>query len=240
MTACSYYFKAQQQCDPGDLLVTNANPSATRAPSVYTFEATQVACKDENDGDFNLDIPALIQSPWLQAVYLETLRLRVVFNVVREVTEDSVINDHLLKVGHIVMAPTFIAHTLDPYWSTDQYAVREFWPERFLEFEKSEREGGATKATFSPGSKGGKMFPYGDGTALCPGRFFAKQEIMAAIALIVLNFDFEVLGFTKLDGALTDRGLLVDEACHGSGVAPPDRDMKVTLKVLETVPAKGQ
>lgn len=40
----------------------------------------------------------------------------------------------------------------------------------------------------------------GGGISICPGRHFVKQEIMAAIALIVVNFDIELLEYVHEDG----------------------------------------
>ena len=180
-------------------------------------------------GRTTVDVPALMAQPWLMAVYTETLRLRVHFNVIREIIQDIEIDGQVLKRGHIVMAPTYIAHTLDPSWTTDKYPVGDFCPERFLAFDEKGPEG----PKFSTGEAGGKMFPYGGGIFLCPGRNFAKQEIMAAIALMLLKFDFEALGYVKMDGSRSDRGPRRDEAFAGSGVTPPDRDLRVRLKRRE-------
>lgn len=188
-------------------------------------EVSQVASVDEKSGKISVDIPTLMSLPWLLAVYTETLRLRVHFNVTREITQDIEIDNHILKAGHIVMAPTYIAHTLDPSWATQKYPARDFCPERFLVFGEKD-----TAPKFSAGEAGGKMFPYGGGIFLCPGRNFAKQEIMAAIAFMLLSFEFKVLEYVKMDGSKSDRGPRLDELFVGSGVTPPDRDIKVRLK----------
>ena len=188
-------------------------------------EISQVVNIDKDSNKLHLDTPALIALPWLLAVYTETLRLRVHFNVIREITQDIEIDGHILKAGHIVMAPTYIAHTADPSWTNEKFPVKEFYPERFLIFD----EKGLTPK-FSVGRAGGKMFPYGGGIYLCPGRHFAKQEIMTAIALVILRFDFEVLGYVKMDGTRSERGPRLDEEFVGSGAVPPDRDMRVRLR----------
>jgi len=188
-------------------------------------ELSQVANVDKDSKKLRLDVPALLVQPWLLAVYTETLRLRVHINISREITQDIEIDGHILKTGHIVVASTYIGHTMDPSWITEKYPVKEFYPERFLIFD----EKGSTPK-FSVGGAGGKMFPYGGGIHLCPGRHFAKQEIMVAIALMILRFDFEMLGYVKMDGTRSDRGPRLDEEFAGSGVMPPDRDMRVRLR----------
>jgi hypothetical protein len=63
---------------------------------------------------------------WLLAVYTKTLHLRVHFNITRTITHVGV-DGQILKASHIVMAPTYIAHRLDPSWNSENYpAVREF------------------------------------------------------------------------------------------------------------------
>ena len=199
-------------------------------PEIFSKVFTEVSSianmSKTTSGCASVDVPALMSQPWLLAVYTETLRLRVHFNVTREIIQDIEIDGHVLKRGHIVMAPTYIAHTLDPSWATDKYPLGDFYPERFLIFD--EKAPGVSR--FSTGEAGGKMFPYGGGIFLCPGRTFAKQEIMAAIAVMLLRFDFEVLGYVKMDGTKSDRPPRRDEEYVGSGVMPPDRDLRVRLR----------
>ncbi len=49
------------------------------------------------------------------------------------------------------------------------------------------------------------LFPYGGGTTICPGRFFAKQEILLTIGLLVSKFDIEFVEWTMHDGSPSDR-----------------------------------
>lgn len=73
------------------------------------------------------------------------------------------------------------------------------------------------------------FFPYGGGNVMCSGRFFAKQEIMAAVALMVVKFDFEFKGWVTKEGKGSKRGAGCDESLAGSGVLTPDRDMVVMV-----------
>ena len=70
----------------------------------------------------------------------------------------------------------------------------------------------------------------GGGTSICPGRHFAKQEIMLTLAMIVSRFDIEYLGWTMLDGSVSDRPARDNERYCGAAAVPPDRDMKVRLR----------
>lgn len=62
---------------------------------------------------------------------------------------------------------------------------------------------------------------------MCPGRFFAKQEIMLAVAMIVSRFDVEFVDWVNHDGSRSDRPAADDKKAIGSGAVSPDRDMRV-------------
>ena len=45
---------------------------------------------------------------------------------------------------------------------------------------------------FTLTSVAGAFVPFGGGARMCPGRFFAKNELLASLAMLVSCFDFEV------------------------------------------------
>ena len=47
---------------------------------------------------------------------------------------------------------------------------------------------------FSTDGLGGSFIPYGGGQNMCPGRMFAKQEILFTLAKLLLVFDIEIQG----------------------------------------------
>jgi hypothetical protein len=53
---------------------------------------------------------------------------------------------------------------------------------------------------------------------------------LTVTALLVSKFDFEVVGWTKLDGSPSDRQAQGDVRFSGAGAQPPDRDLKLRLK----------
>jgi hypothetical protein len=67
---------------------------------------------------------------------------------------------------------------------------------------------------------------------MCPGRFFAKQEIMLTIAIIVARLDIELIEWTKKDGSRSDRPARDDPKYCGAAAVPPDRDLKIRWKRL--------
>ncbi|RDL36936.1 uncharacterized protein BP5553_04369 [Venustampulla echinocandica] len=87
------------------------------------------------------------------------------------------------------------------------------------------------KSQFESAMRPESLFPYGGGSAICSGRFFAKQEILAAVVLIVLKFEIEPRGWFTHHGKKSIREAKPDEGFAGAGVLPPDQDMLVTLRV---------
>lgn len=85
------------------------------------------------------------------------------------------------------------------------------------------------KSQFEQAMKQDHFFPYGGGNMVCTGRFFAKQEIMAAAAIMILKFDIEPQGWVTLGGKTSERAARPDENFAGAGVLPPDRDMMVKI-----------
>jgi hypothetical protein len=75
------------------------------------------------------------------------------------------------------------------------------------------------------------MFPHSGGVFLCLGRNFAEREILAAVAFVLLSFDFEMLVYVKMDGSKLERGPRLDDRFAGAGVTPRDRDMRVMIRV---------
>jgi cytochrome P450 len=116
------------------------------------------------------------QCPLLISMYQETLRHRGMGTAVREVTEDTYLNQWLLKKGAMVQMPGRIIHLDADLWGPN---VTEFQPRRFL---KEEKRNGPGDVCFRA---------FGGGKTLCPGRHFATNEIIAIVALFALRFDMK-------------------------------------------------
>lgn len=182
------------------------------------------------------DLQKLLNSPWLQAVYTETLRLRVVFSIVRDAERDTEIDGFAIPRGAIVQAPIPLAHRHSAAWgdAEGRHPPDEFWPGRHLSPKTGPKSGEDDKGgdmEFAVGGGSGSQtsgywFPYGGGITMCPGRHFAKQEIIGTLALFLVRFDIEVVGWVMPDETPSDR-----EAQNGKSfaVCRPDRDLKVRI-----------
>lgn len=60
---------------------------------------------------------------------------------------------------------------------------------------------------------------------MCPGRHFAKQEILLAVAVLVTEYELEFAKWEQLDGSESDREALDDKRFAGFIAMSPDREM---------------
>jgi cytochrome P450 len=151
---------------------------------------------EQTTDDVRYDIDRLLEQPVLQAVYAETLRLRVNGFLVRYPSkEDLRIHDWSIPKNHLVFTCSTPGHMNPKIWcsgSNRNHPADEFWPGRFLKYTQDLK-----LMEFSTETAKGSWMPYGGGSHACPGRHFAKLEIILTMALLVTLYDCEVLGQKK-------------------------------------------
>ncbi|KAI1772252.1 cytochrome P450 [Hypoxylon cercidicola] len=156
-----------------------------------------------------LDITTLKEScPLLLSSYQEVLRSRSMGTSVREVMEDTYLDQWLLKKGAMLQMPSRIIHQDAGLWGGD---VADFKPRRFLPEEKQNRPRDICFRAF------------GGGKTLCPGRHFATNEILAVVAVFIARLDIEpVDGDWKLPTTVNTNVAAV--------IMEPDDDIQVEIK----------
>ncbi|EMC99922.1 hypothetical protein BAUCODRAFT_30342 [Baudoinia panamericana UAMH 10762] len=173
-------------------------------------------------GDGSVDIPALTRLPLLNSAFQEVLRLYVDLLVVRQVDNSTSLGSHSVRQGEQIMAPSWMTHRNPDFFDRPN----EFQPDRFLK-----RNAEALK---------GRFFPFGGGHYQCPGRIFARQEVLGTIAVLLLNFDIDFVSFvdrgsgTKAPGTASFPTLRRNYA--GNQVVGIDGDMRVRIR-RKTKPA---
>ncbi|KAK3688015.1 cytochrome P450 [Podospora appendiculata] len=196
-------------------------------------EVLQAYIVDATTGERKIDVQKLTALPLLQSIYTETLRVHMSLNLTREVNNTVVVEGYSLKKGAVLQAITQLAHLDEATWGREGHPASEFWAHRHLKhvprLEKG--EGGSVLELFMAG-KSGSFVPFGGGPSICPGRVFAKQEILLTLVIVVARFDVEFVAWTKLDGSPLDRSARDDATYIGSAAVPPDRDMKLRWKRL--------
>ncbi|KAF2172711.1 hypothetical protein M409DRAFT_62435 [Zasmidium cellare ATCC 36951] len=198
-------------------------------PSLLERALKEINAATKEDG--NLDIATLVSQPLLQSLWTETLRLYADVLVTRNLPEDITLpldesgKHHVLfRAGDNVFAPSFLGHRDDNVWSTEDAPYDVFHADRFLV--KDPKTG---QEAFSMSRTTGKFFPFGGGKTICPGRIFAKQEAIGALAMVLLKFDFDVKGYIDIDKKPTKDFPGMPKAFPGSGALSPGGDMKVKI-----------
>ncbi|KAJ4387231.1 hypothetical protein N0V93_007820 [Gnomoniopsis smithogilvyi] len=177
-------------------------------------------------GEVSINHQKLVALPLLQSIFTETLRLRINFNIMRDVKQPIILDGHTIPSGVMLQAPMQVAHYNDNVWNTTgDHPANEFWAERHIRY----TDHGAKRAYAIAGSPA-SYFPFGGGANICPGRRLAKSEILTTVALVVSRFDIEFVGWTNFDGSPSSREARSDLRFSGAGAMPPDRDMVLKWK----------
>lgn len=208
----------------GWMLLHILNDESERSLLSRVMEELETTKRD----DGTIDIATLIALPLLQSIFHEVLRLYVDVLVTRELKEDLTLplddgqRQILLGKDTVVMAPSWLGHRDEALWTNPPSL--QFHAERFL---KTDPETG--KQVFTTSGTNGKFFPFGGGKTICPGRVFAKQEILGSVATVLMAFQIEPLGFLDDQGKSRKEFPGLAKAYSGSGVMVMDGDMKVKI-----------
>ena len=112
--------------------------------------------------------------PILNSILHESLRHYASGTGSRIVLEDTMLDDrYLLKKDCFIFMPNHSYHFDGAAWGP---TVKEFDATRFLKENKSTHHAGAFRG-------------FGGGVNLCPGRFFAMNEILSMCAMLALRYD---------------------------------------------------
>ncbi|KAK0634297.1 cytochrome P450 [Bombardia bombarda] len=197
-------------------------------------EAESTYVVDPATGVRRIDPQKLVSLPLLQSIYIEMMRMHVSFNITRRATQQVVIDGYVIPKGAIVQTCAQIAHFEEDVWGVEGHPASEFWAYRHVKVadvvDEKTGEVVGQKKQFAMKGRPSSFFPFGGGHVMCPGRHFAKQEIMLAIAIIVTKFDIEFVEWTELDGTRRERQAEDDRRYAGFVAISPDGDMRIRWK----------
>lgn len=190
------------------------------------------------------NVEILLKIPLLQSIYHELLRLRVeVQTLFSSDKEDIQLGEWRLPKGSIVVVPAGDAHQDPDVWNTKggRYPIDEFWADRFLSYPGDAQSGprkpfyvrpAAAQTSFDHREEGHPKFvlpsltdswmPFGIGERTCPGRGFAKKEIIWFCAFIVDSYDIELVAGDQDYGTTT--------AFYGIGTQRPRSKMPFRIR----------
>ena len=173
-------------------------------PDLLQIIRKEVAPSITEDGELDMQ-KLLANSPHLEAAFNETLRITSVNSSARNIEAPVVVGNKKLETDGKVMMPYRQLHLDETVFGSH---TKSFNAERFLRNKDLSR---------SPCFK-----PFGGGSTYCSGRFIAKREVMAFVALAVHRYKlhlknpnqaFPRMDETKptlgiMDPVLTDRVVL--------------------------------
>ena len=116
--------------------------------------------------------------PLVASIVHETLRVQSVSTSARKVLKDTLVDgQYLLKQDSTVLIPSAEVHTTSSVWgsSSTTFDAKRFIPNQ----------------DFEPKKPASGYRAFGGGSFLCPGRFFAVNEIIIILVIMVLKYDLE-------------------------------------------------
>lgn len=170
----------------------------------------------------NLTRDMLMKTPVLDSAVEETLRLTAAPLLTRAVLQDMTIKmadgrEYFIRKGDRVAVFPYSAVHIDPEIHPDPYSFKY---DRFL------NPDGSKKTDFYKGGKKVKYFnmPWGAGVSMCPGRFFATNELKQFVFLMLVYFEFEL---KNPDEKIPE----IDFRRWGFGSMQPDRDVQFRYRL---------
>ncbi|KAJ0058721.1 hypothetical protein NL108_000387 [Boleophthalmus pectinirostris] len=170
----------------------------------------------------DLTYEMLTKTPVLDSAVEETLRLVAAPMLTRAILQDMTLKmadgrEFLLRKGDRMSVFPYVSVHVDPEIHPDPYTFKY---DRFLTPE------GTKKTDFYRGGKRVKYYsmPWGSGVSMCPGRFFATNELKQFIFLMLVYFDIELI---NPDEKIPQ----IDHRRWGFGSMQPDREVKFRYRL---------
>lgn len=178
-------------------------------PALLERVRAEIAPFMPREGTPDMDLDGLCRQPLVQSLYAEVLRVHN-GTVVARVPQrpDYTIAGWRFPKDEPIMVSTFNTARVPSIWNQgtpdDPHPVDDFWPERFIVDPADAASGPALPRArtqqseaprgpyFSLDGTNGAWLPYGGGSRMCPGRHFAKKEMIGAMALFLTQFDVEM------------------------------------------------
>ncbi|KAI5104600.1 cytochrome P450, family 8, subfamily B, polypeptide 1 [Silurus meridionalis] len=200
------------------LLFLIKNPDAMQAVKKEVDEVLHKTGQEvKRDGPpINLTRDMLLKTPVLDSAVEESLRLTAAPVLTRAVIQDMSLKmdngrEYKIREGDRVSLFPYTAVQMDPEIHPDPHTFKY---DRFLTSDVGK------KTEFYKGGKKVKYYtmPWGAGVSMCPGRFFAVNELKQFVFLMLTYFDFEL---KNPDEEIPD----IDVRRWGFGTMQPTRDV---------------
>ncbi|KAM9789388.1 5-beta-cholestane-3-alpha,7-alpha-diol 12-alpha-hydroxylase-like [Neosynchiropus ocellatus] len=206
------------------LLFLMKHPEAMEAAKKEVEEIVKQSGQEVSRDGPLLDVTRemLTKATILDSIIEETLRLTAAPLLTRAVLQDMTIKmadgrEYWLREGDRMAVFPYNAVQMDPEIHPDP---RSFRYDRFL------RPDGSKKSDFYKGGKKVRYctMPWGAGVSMCPGRFFATNELKQFVFLMLVYFQFQLTDpEEKIPG--------IDNTRWGFGTMHPDREVRFRYRL---------
>ncbi|XP_076829462.1 7-alpha-hydroxycholest-4-en-3-one 12-alpha-hydroxylase-like [Brachyhypopomus gauderio] len=206
------------------LLFLMKHSDAMKAVRGEVEEVLRETGQEVNPGGplINLTRDMLQKTPILDSAVEESLRMTAAPVLTRAVLQDMTLNtangqQYSIRKGDRVSLFPYTAVQMDPEIHPDPHTFKY---DRFLNQE------GGKKTDFYKGGKKVKYYtmPWGAGSTMCPGRFFATNELKQFVFLMLTYYDFEL---KNPDEEIPD----IDTKRWGFGTMQPTRDVQFRFRL---------
>ncbi|KAG9494675.1 7-alpha-hydroxycholest-4-en-3-one 12-alpha-hydroxylase-like [Eleutherodactylus coqui] len=170
----------------------------------------------------NLTRDMLLKTPIMDSAIEETLRLTAAPMLTRSVKDDMILKmsngkKYAIRQGDLI--------ALFPY--TALHMDQDIYPEpKKFKYNRFLKKDGTKKTDFFKNGKLLKFFtmPWGAGTTICPGRFFAVNEVKQFIFLMLSYFEFKLVNpKEEIPG--------IDQNRWGFGIMQPTHDIQFKYRL---------
>ncbi|KAI7810256.1 5-beta-cholestane-3-alpha,7-alpha-diol 12-alpha-hydroxylase-like [Triplophysa rosa] len=174
------------------LLYLMKHPDAMKAVKIEVEKILRETGQEVKPGGPLIDLTRdmLLETPILDSAVEETLRLTAAPVLTRAVLQEMTISmangqQYSIREGDRVAIFPYTALHIDPAVHPDPHTFKY---DRFL------TPDGSKKTSFYKDGKKLKYYtmPWGAGSTMCPGRFFATNELKQFVFLMLSYFDFEL------------------------------------------------
>ncbi|XP_030053419.1 7-alpha-hydroxycholest-4-en-3-one 12-alpha-hydroxylase [Microcaecilia unicolor] len=206
------------------LLFLMKHPEALKAVKEEVEKVLKETNQEVKPGGplINLTRDMLMKTPILDSAVEETLRLNTAPVLIRGIMQDMDFKmadgrEYTLRKGDRIAIFPYIAVQMDPEVHPEPH---QFKYDRFL------NPDGTKKADFYKNGKKVKYFtmPWGAGLSMCPGRFFATNELKQFVFLMLAYFDFELVNVEEDIPP-------IDQSRWGFGIMQPAHDIQFKYRL---------
>ncbi|KAI1408108.1 cytochrome P450 [Hypoxylon sp. FL1857] len=197
------------------------------------------SCASPDSSDVGQNIASLLKKPLLQSAYAETLRLRVAIALPRTCEHDDFdLSGHRIKKDKLLIVLTWPVPEDEAAWiqsgrPPSKKGLDEFWAERFLIPKRGTAndncgKGDMSDYEFSLRGLSGRFMPYGGGQHLCPGRHYAKSQLIGTLAFLLSQYELELSYPSK------SKEVKPDMRWFPTGSLPPNKKVPFRIRRAQT------